>query len=173
MGPEEKAKTREYWHRTKPIRNQKQKEYYQRNKEEILEENRLDRINNPEKFKEYGKKHYERQKRMRKEDPQTRLRYLLRSRVKGAILKKYRGCHTLELLGATPEVACAHLESLFQLGMTWENSGKWHIDHITPCASFDLTKLEEQKRCFNYKNLQPLWGPDNLRKGKKLPHQLP
>jgi hypothetical protein len=54
--------------------------------------------------------------------------------------------------------------------MSWENHGRggWHIDHIVPCALFDLTRPEQQKSCFNYKNLQPLWEKDNLIKGNTL-----
>ena len=61
--------------------------------------------------------------------------------------------------------------------MTWDNHGngwygngmnQWHIDHIIPCASFDLSKEEEQYRCFHYTNLQPLWAYDNLSKGNKI-----
>lgn len=48
--------------------------------------------------------------------------------------------------------------------MTWQNYGQWHVDHIRPCASFDLSKPEEQRACFHYANLQPLWGEENLRK---------
>ena len=57
-----------------------------------------------------------------------------------------------------------HLESLFQQGMSWDNYGEWHIDHIRPCASFDLTDFEQQKQCFHYSNLQPLWAADNFAK---------
>jgi hypothetical protein len=60
------------------------------------------------------------------------------------------------------------MESLFLEGMSWDNYGKWHIDHIRPCSSFDLSDTEQQKICFNYKNLQPLWAEDNLRKGAKV-----
>ena len=52
--------------------------------------------------------------------------------------------------------------------MNWNNIGKWHIDHIKPCKSFDLTKSDEQKKCFHYTNLQPLWALDNIKKGAKI-----
>jgi putative phage-type endonuclease len=62
---------------------------------------------------------------------------------------------------------CDFLETKFKEGMTWENHGEWHIDHIKPCASFNLLDDYEQKKCFHYKNLQPLWATENLRKGDK------
>jgi hypothetical protein len=51
--------------------------------------------------------------------------------------------------------------------MNWQNYGQWHIDHIRPCASFDLKDPIEQAKCFNYTNLQPLWAKENLSKGAK------
>jgi len=51
--------------------------------------------------------------------------------------------------------------------MNWSNYGKWHIDHIKSCASFDLSKKSEQKKCFHYTNLQPLWAEENIKKGGK------
>jgi hypothetical protein len=74
---------------------------------------------------------------------------------------------TMELTGCTMEELKIYLENQFQQGMTWENHGSWHIDHIKPCCSFDLTKEEEQKKCFHFTNLQPLWAEDNLSKGGK------
>ena len=62
-----------------------------------------------------------------------------------------------------------HLEKQFQPGMSWDNHGYdgWHVDHIRPCASFDLTDEEQVRKCFHYTNLQPLWAKDNLRKGSE------
>jgi hypothetical protein len=76
---------------------------------------------------------------------------------------------TLELLGCTIQELKIHLESQFEEGMSWENYSKagWHVDHIRPCASFDLTDPTQQKQCFHYSNLQPLWAKDNLSKGSK------
>jgi hypothetical protein len=51
--------------------------------------------------------------------------------------------------------------------MTRENHGLWHVDHIRPCASFDLTDPEQQAICFHYTNLQPLWAIDNIKKGAR------
>ena len=59
-----------------------------------------------------------------------------------------------------------HLKENFTEGMTVENYGLWHIDHIKPCALFDLTDPKQQEECFHYTNLQPLWAIDNIRKGK-------
>jgi hypothetical protein len=74
---------------------------------------------------------------------------------------------TIELAGCSLEDLMKHLESKFTEGMTWENYGRWHIDHIRPCASFSLEDPEEQKKCFHWTNLQPLWAIDNLRKSDK------
>ncbi len=76
---------------------------------------------------------------------------------------------SMKLLGCTREQFRAHLEKQFLPGMTWENYGRdgWTIDHIIPCAQFDLSIPDSQKVCFHYTNLQPLWHIDNIKKGKK------
>ena len=63
-----------------------------------------------------------------------------------------------------------HLESLFQEGMSWDNYGEWHIDHIKPVSSFNITSdsCEEFKNCWKLSNLQPLWAVDNFKKSDKL-----
>ena len=78
-----------------------------------------------------------------------------------------------ELLSCTVAECRAHLESQFQPGMSWENMANegWHIDHIRPCASFDLNDPEQQKVCFNWRNLAPIWAKDNLQKNDEYePH---
>lgn len=71
-------------------------------------------------------------------------------------------------LGCTKFEFKEYLESKFIEGMSWENRDKWHIDHIIPCAKFNLSDQEELIKCFNYKNLQPLWAKDNILKKRQM-----
>jgi hypothetical protein len=89
----------------------------------------------------------------------------IRKVLKG-IIKKSES--TQILVGCTIEELWIHLEKQFKPGMTKENHGKWHVDHIKPCSSFDLTKASEQRECFHYTNLQPLWASENLSKGNRI-----
>ena len=91
----------------------------------------------------------------------------LRNRINNALKHNWKSGHLLELLGCTIEFLKRYLQKQFRQGMNWKNYGKWHIDHIKPCASFDLSIPEEQRKCFNYTNLQPLWAKDNLSKKKE------
>jgi hypothetical protein len=75
---------------------------------------------------------------------------------------------TPDLVGCSVNDLKTHLESKFIESMTWENYGEWHIDHMRPCASFNLEDPEEQKKCFHWTNLQPLWAKDNMSKGDRL-----
>jgi len=82
--------------------------------------------------------------------------------------KKNKSEKTLKMLGCTVDQLQTFLEAEFTEGMTWDNYGEWHIDHMLPCASFNLEDPEEQKKCFHWTNLQPLWAIDNIRKGAKI-----
>lgn len=79
-----------------------------------------------------------------------------------------KSARTLELLGCSVTDLMIYLESKFESGMTWANHGvgasKWQIDHIMPCAIFDLTRPDHQRRCFHFSNLQPMWASENARK---------
>ena len=147
----------------------KKRRYEQENVGRVKIYRKKYRKENSEYFKKYYRE-YEKNKRIT--NPIYKLVKSLRGRVRMAL--KYQGTKkstkTLELLGASKEIVRNHLESLFVGGMTWENHGPkgWHIDHIKPCSSFDLTDLEQQKICFHYTNLQPLWWFENLSKGDNL-----
>ena len=91
----------------------------------------------------------------------------LRTRLYDVLKGTLRSAHTMDLIGCTPLELKTHLERQFTEGMSWDNYGKWHIDHIIPCAAFDLTDPAQQRQCFHYSNLQPMWAADNFSKGKK------
>ena len=73
-----------------------------------------------------------------------------------------------DFFGCTPAFLRNHVEQQFERGMSWENYGDWHVDHIRPCASFDLSNLDERRACFHWSNLRPLWAEDNIAKGAKM-----
>lgn len=141
--------------------------YYQEHKEERKVYQTVWLEKNRKKVRARAKK---RQDERLKNDPSFKLIRLLRDRVTKAIKKSYtkKASSTRELLGSSVAYVRKHLESQFVDGMSWDNHGEWHIDHIRPCASFDLSDPEQQKECFNYKNLQPLWAKDNLSKGDRF-----
>ena len=138
------------------------------------------RIENAEKIKQYhfGRKNQRRTTRKEyfhkkyRSDIEYKLLHNLRSRIKNALKLKAKDSTTIRLLGCTVIKFKQHIERLFIDGMTWGGvfSGDIHIDHIKPCKKFDLSKISEQKLCFHYTNLQPLWKLDNLKKGAKYPH---
>ena len=103
-------------------------------------------------------------------DAEFKLVKTLRSRLGGALKRQNssKNNSTIELLGCSVSFLKGYLAGKFKEGMTWENHGEWHIDHIKPCASFNLLDEEEQKTCFHYTNLQPLWASENLSKGCKF-----
>lgn len=100
-----------------------------------------------------------------KTDIDYRVKSSVQARIRGAIKNNYKAASTAELIGCSVRYLVKHLESLFQSGMNWDNYGEWHIDHIVPCVAFDLSDPEQQRICFHYTNLQPLWMLDNVTKG--------
>jgi hypothetical protein len=109
-------------------------------------------------------------------DPAFKLKWILRTRLRWLVRgKKCNKGHSAKMVGCSFDSLKKYLESQWQPGMSWENYGRtgWHIDHKRPCASFDLTKIEQQKACFHYSNLQPLWASENCVKGDKLFHGEP
>lgn len=134
--------------------------YREANSEAVRGSVRRYREANPLKVANARRKHY-------LNNPNARLAKTLRNRVNSAIKGSLKSASTLELLGCSVEFLKLHLEAKFKKGMAWENRRKWHIDHIRPCASFDLTDPEQQRQCFHYSNLQPLWAFENQEKKDK------
>lgn len=93
----------------------------------------------------------------------------VRSRIGHALKRNSKSACTFPLLGCSLSELWVHLESKFVPGMTRENYGPvWHVDHIRPCVSFDFSDPEQQRACFHFSNLQPLFARDNLCKGAKI-----
>jgi hypothetical protein len=103
-----------------------------------------------------------------KHDIGYRLALNLRKRLNTAVRRNIKNGSAVSDLGCTLEQFRLYLESKFTIGMSWDNYGLrgWHIDHIKPLASFDLTIRDQVKTACHYTNMQPLWAKDNLKKGK-------
>jgi len=104
---------------------------------------------------------------IKKYNPQYRIRKSLSANLSHSlkVLNSKKNSSVINYIGCNIDFLKKHLEGQFVKGMSWDNYGKWHIDHIVPCNSFDLLKEEEIKKCFHYTNLQPLWSYDNISKG--------
>ena len=152
---------------SKKIKLRSKKNYHNLSDDEKFDRNKRNREReDPIKRRKYFSAY---QKNRNKEDINHRLAGSLRARLRAAIKanKATKSFRTMELVGCTIKELKIHLESKFLKGMNWKNYGKWHIDHHTPVVEFNLSKIEEQKKCFHYSNLQPLWATQNLRKGTK------
>ena len=130
---------------------------------------------NPLKMAKYKKRYYLKTKdkwlkynKNYKKNPKNKLKERLRVRILRALKQNYKYSSTFQLLGCSIEFLKKYLKNKFKPGMTWKNHtvNGWHIDHIIPCCRFDLSKEFEQRKCFHYTNLQPLWAEENWSKGK-------
>lgn len=188
-----KNKVKEY--KEKWLYNNKEyrKNYYQNNKEIITIKNKKWVNKNKDKVKENKKNYYQNNKNKwkniirtkeqielrnktisiwtknkKKTDPLFKLKCNIRTNIGGAIKRQgyTKKTKTFQLLGCTYEEFKEHLEKQFTKGMTWDNYGKWHLDHIYPVS---LAKDEEELiRLNHYTNFQPLWAIDNHKKSNKI-----
>src|SRR5258708_20479788 len=103
-----------------------------------------------------------------KNDPVFRVIINLRWRVSSVLRGGMKAAKTMQLIGCSKQDLMIHLQNQFRPGMSWNNYGSvWHVDHIRPCVSFNMTDPEQQKDCFHYTNLQPLFGLENILKSSK------
>jgi hypothetical protein len=187
------ASSREYHHKNKEKCNLACKEYDKKHKEELkqkrAEQYRLNKAKMSKKRSEKYLANHEENKRKAREkrnankeirnkkhkeryktDIQYKLSNLIRVRIYSAIKQSQaRKCEKVEyLIGCSLAVLKSHLEAQFEPGMNWNNNTQygWHIDHIIPICTFDLQDTEQQKTCFHYSNLRPLWAIDNLSRPK-------
>ena len=171
-------KSKEYRRKNREIIKKRWRKYAETNKEEIAEYKKEYYQKNKQSFTDRRRMWYkenkgltaDRKKEKYKKDPLFKISSILRARLGQAMRGNLKSATTEKLLGCSYEYARQHLENQFTDGMSWNNHGMhgWHIDHIMPCASFDLSDPKQQKECFHYTNLQPLWAEDNLKKSDKI-----
>jgi hypothetical protein len=148
-----------YYKQNKLKKDAQTKAWVEKNKERSLQIKRKYKKGNRGKVAEYVKEYVKK--------INVRLSYSLRSRLKRALKNNQKTGSAIRDLGCSIKDLKIYLKSKFKTGMTWDNYGKcgWHIDHIRPLASFDLTKREQILEACHYTNLQPLWAKENLSKG--------
>lgn len=167
-------------------RKEQMRRWRKKNKEKKREDNRRWAAENPDKVStnkrrwylkhkdELREKRRLRRQRYLKNNKEFAIHYRLNQRMRRNInrsLKGRKNGYSWEyLVGYTLDQLISHLEVQFKPGMTWDNYGEWHIDHIRPIASFNFTKPDdpEFRECWALENLQPLWAEENLRKGAKV-----
>lgn len=159
------AKARKSYYKNIEKNRQRSLEYFHDNEEACRARSRKWRKDNREYRISYEIERYH-------NDLQTKIKCVMAARMRHALKdqKMKKNDRTPELMGCSFNDLIKYIESKFLVNMSWENYGKyivgqpmtWHIDHIRPCASFDLSDTEQQKACFHYTNLQPLWAIDNI-----------
>ena len=145
-------------------RNGGSKRWYKKNRSLTIERAATWAVQNIERRREIALRWILRDNKLHPE------KHALKERMRVALKGQLKAGKTTELLGCTIPELRRYLESNFREGMSWENYGQfgWHIDHIKPCSSFDLSDPLQQCICFHYTNLQPLWWFENLAKGDNL-----
>jgi DNA segregation ATPase FtsK/SpoIIIE-like protein len=110
-------------------------------------------------------------KKERRKIPLVKIKETLRRRQNEVLKGMVKVDSSIKLNGCSAEELWEHLSKKFDSRMTRTNHGydTWHVDHIIPCAYFDLSKPSHQRRCFNWRNMQPMWGKENMSKSNKLP----
>jgi hypothetical protein len=172
---------KKYYENHKPQRKIYKQKYGKLKKTELLSKKQKYRLLNVDKIKQYHKNYKQKNKdkilkyfreynnKKLKTDNNFKITKRLRCRLYHALKGNAKRGSAIQDLGCSVDFLKQHLEAQFQPGMTWDNYNMhgWHIDHIRPLASFDLTDPEQLRAACHYTNLQPLWAADNISKGAK------
>jgi hypothetical protein len=158
--PESVRKSSEKFRKEKRVQYRaSQRRYFEKNREMLCQKSNEWRKKNRKYWNQYIRE-------FKQKNPNYMLSEKLRARIRNALNGVPRASDIQTLLGCDYATFRQYIQSKFHVGMTWKNFGEWHIDHIRPCSSFDLTNPSEQSECFHYSNMQPLWAKDNLTKHK-------
>lgn len=153
----------------KEYMSEKSKKWYFNNKEYRKEYLKEYREKNIEKIREV-KRNYERYRKST--DPIYKLINNFRTAIYQVLKENnvQKNGHYFEVLQYTPDELISHLENQFKDGMTWDNYGDWHVDHILPISKHNIQEIgdDEFMKCWSLNNLQPMWGEDNIRKSNKV-----
>ena len=143
---------------------EKRHQYYLKNKEYIKEKSRLYRQKNKAKICSYMKKWLAEQ---RKNNPSFNINHKIASAYHKVLSGQIKNSKYFNIFNYSLKELKLSLESKFENGMSWDNYGEWHIDHIKPKSSFDCSNELDLIACWSLENLQPLWAKDNFKKGVK------
>jgi hypothetical protein len=152
-GPEIRAYAKQWYLDTKPKRLQQTQAYYNTHKAQIAERDKTIR-----------KRINARRRALYATNTEYRIRAILRARFNSVVSLDCKKTSAVALLGCSVPFFKDYIAAKFTKGMSWRNHGLWHLDHIRPLASFDLTNSEEHAAAFHYTNIQPLWAIQNRRK---------
>jgi hypothetical protein len=173
-------KSKKYYLDNKDSISEYRKKVYKENKTIVLKSNKLYRLANKEKIKEYNKqyriKNKEKLAEKNKLYQQNRTKndciYRFKRNVQSLIrcsfkrTNYHKNSKTVDILGCGIEDFKSYIQSKFKKGMSFDNSGKWHLDHIIPLATANTE--EDVIRLNHYTNFQPLWAEENLKKSNKI-----
>jgi hypothetical protein len=160
------AQKKEDYRKHKAKRRATSRAWHEANRDKVLSYLRDWQAANADQFKASKNAYYRNRKQS---DPAFAMLARLRRRINNLVSGSDKSCTTAELIGCSHDAFARHIESLFTDGMTWENRRDWHIDHIIPCAAFDMNDPQQQRQCFHYSNMRPLWAYENQRKGASMP----
>jgi predicted transcriptional regulator len=154
---------------TKKRKSENHKKWAEQNKEHLNKYIKEYRENNVDKIRK-TKRDY--QQHLRDTDPTYKLISYFRTAIYQVLKESNveKNKHYFDVLQYTPKQLIDHLELQFTDGMTWENYGVWHVDHIKPISSFSIVEMgdDEFMKCWCLNNLQPMWGEENIRKSNKV-----